>query len=184
MVGRLVEHQQVRLLHEQPRQVRAHDPAAAHLAGRPVEIPFAEAKAGKDLLGLGLQLVAAQLVEPVMDVVVDVLRVQGLRRMVGVPGLDDAPQLREIRRDGRGQFDHRFVRHGRGFLRQIADGNAPLAGSYAVIRLLIAQDDGEERGLPRAIRADQPDAVLAVHLQGGVGEQYPSAVRLPDAGKS
>ena len=28
--------------------------------------------------------------------------------------------------------------------------------------------------LPRAVRTDQPDAVLAVHLQRGVGEQAPA----------
>ena len=38
MVGRLVEQQQVRLLRQQPGQVRPHHPAAAHLARGPVEI--------------------------------------------------------------------------------------------------------------------------------------------------
>ena len=80
MVGRLVQQQQVRLLRQQPRQVRAHDPAAAHLARGPVEILFAEAQAGEDLLGLGFEPVAAQLVEPVVHIVVDVLRVQRLDR--------------------------------------------------------------------------------------------------------
>ena len=38
--------------------------------------------------------------------------------------------------------------------------------------------------LPGPVRADQPDPVLAVHLQGGVGEQYPFAVCFADAGQS
>ena len=38
VIGRLVQQQQVRLLRQQPGQVRAHDPAAAHLARGPVEI--------------------------------------------------------------------------------------------------------------------------------------------------
>ena len=63
MVRRLVEQQQVRLLREQTREVRAHDPAAAHFARGPVEILFAKAEAGEDLLGLGFELVAAVLSE-------------------------------------------------------------------------------------------------------------------------
>ena len=79
VVGRFVEQQQVGFLGEQPGQVGAHDPAAAHFAGRPVEILFAETEAGEDLLGLGFQAIAAEFVEAVVDIVVDFLRVQGLR---------------------------------------------------------------------------------------------------------
>jgi hypothetical protein len=76
MVGRLVQQQQVRLLRQQTGQVRAHHPAAAHLARGPVGILFAEAEAGEDLLGLGFETIAAQFIEPVVHVVMDVLRVQ------------------------------------------------------------------------------------------------------------
>ncbi len=41
-----------------------------------------------------------------------------------------------------------------------------------------------KRGLPRAVRTDQPDAVLAVHLQRRVGEQHALAVCLADACQS
>ena len=61
MVGRLVEHQQVGRLHQKAGQVGAHDPAAAHFAQGTVEILFAEAQAGEDLLGTGFELIAAQL---------------------------------------------------------------------------------------------------------------------------
>ena len=44
VIGRLVQQQQVRLLRQQPGQVRAHHPAAAHLARGPVGILFAEAR--------------------------------------------------------------------------------------------------------------------------------------------
>ena len=63
MVRRLVEQQQVRLLHEQPRQMRAHDPAAAHLSRRAVEIRFAKAEAAQDVLRLRFELIAAEFVE-------------------------------------------------------------------------------------------------------------------------
>ena len=165
MVGRLVQQQQVRLLRQQPGQVRPHHPAAAHLARGPVEILLAEAEAGEDLLGLGFEAIAAQLVEPVMHVVMDLLRVQRLDRVVRLPRLEDAAELRVFRRDGRGQFDDRLVADRRVLLRQIADRDAAFAGDLAGIGGFLAQDDRKERGLPGAVRADQPDAVLAVHLQ-------------------
>ena len=141
MVGGLVQQQQVRFLRQQPGQVGAHHPAAAHLARGPVEILLAEAQAGEDLLGLGFEPIAAQLIEPVMHVVMDVLRVQGLGRMVGFPGFEDAAQLGVFRRDGGGQFDDGFIADRGVFLRQIADGDAALGGDLACVGGFLAQDD-------------------------------------------
>ena len=56
MVRRFVQHQQVRLLGQQPRQMRAHHPAAAQLARGAVEIRLLETQAGENLLGLGHEL--------------------------------------------------------------------------------------------------------------------------------
>ena len=184
MVGRFVEHQQVRLLHEQPRQVRAHHPAAAHFARRAVKILFAKAEAGQNLLRLRFQLIAAQFMKAVVRVVVDFLHVIRCDVMVGIPGQDEPAELDKFRRDGRGQFQHRFIAGRRAFLRQIAEHDVAFLHDLAGVRLLLAEDDGKERGLPRAVRADQPDAVLAVQLQGHVGEQHPSAVSLADFRKS
>ena len=164
--------------------MRAHDPAAAHLAGGAVEVLLAEAQAGEDLLGLGFEAVAAQLVEAVVDVVMNVLGVQRLDGMIGLPGLEDAAELRVFGRDGGGQFDDGFVGHRGAFLRQIADGDAAFAGDVAGIGGFLPENDGEKRGLAGAVRADQPDAVLAVHLERGVGEQNAFAVCLADAGQS
>ena len=58
------------------------------------------------------------------------------------------------------------------------------AHGLPVVRRFRAEDDREQGGLARAVRAHQPDAVLAVHLQRGVGEQNLPAERLADAGKS
>ena len=82
MVRRLVEHQQVGLLHEQARQMRAHHPAAAHLAGRTVEIGLAKTQAGEDFLRPGVELITAEFVEAVVGVVVEI----GFTRMPRVPG--------------------------------------------------------------------------------------------------
>jgi hypothetical protein len=70
VVGRLVEHQQVGFLRQQPRQVRTHHPAARQLARRPIELLGLEAEPGEDLLGLGLDHVAVLLVEALVHVVV------------------------------------------------------------------------------------------------------------------
>ena len=63
MVGRLVEQEQVRLLHQQSGEIRAHHPSAAHRLGRPVEIPFSERQPAEDRLGARFELVAAEFVE-------------------------------------------------------------------------------------------------------------------------
>ena len=184
MVRRLVEHQQVRLQGEQPGEMRAHHPSAAHLARGPLEIALAKSEAGENLLGLGVETVAAEFVEAVVDVIVNVLGMLRLDRMVGFPGFENPSQLRELRRDGSGQFDHRLVAHRRALLRQITELESALHRNLAGIGRRLAEHDGEERGLPRAIRADQPDAVFAVHLQRGVGEQRLSAIRFTDARES
>ena len=136
------------------------------------------------MLGLGFEPVAAQLIEPVVHIVVDLLRVEGFDGMVGFPGLEDAAEFRVFRRDRCGEFDDGLVGDRRVFLRQVADGDAAFGGDFARVRWFLPQDDGEKRGLARPVRPDQPDPVLAVHLQGGIGEQYPFAVCFADAGQS
>ena len=181
MVGRFVQQEQVRCLGQQPRQVGAHDPPAAHLPGRPLGIPLSKAQAGEDLLGFGLQTVAPQLVEPVMHVVVNLLGMQRPERMIRLPGPEDAPQLRVLRANRRGQLDYCLIAHRHVLLRQIAGRDAPLDRDLAAVGGVLAQDDRKERGLARPVRANQPDAVLPVYLQCGVGEQHTIPIRLANA---
>ena len=56
MVGRLVQHQKVRLQAENLRQMCPHDPAPRHFVSRPVEILLLESEARKNFPGLRLQL--------------------------------------------------------------------------------------------------------------------------------
>jgi hypothetical protein len=53
VVGRLVEHEQVRLHDEELGEVGAHHPAAGEGAGGFVEVVLLEAEAGEDFLALG-----------------------------------------------------------------------------------------------------------------------------------
>jgi hypothetical protein len=56
VVRRLVEQQQIRFHHEQSRQPRAHDPAAAHFLRLPVKVRVAETEAAQHLFRLRLHL--------------------------------------------------------------------------------------------------------------------------------
>jgi len=183
VVGRLVQQQQIRLLRQQPRQVRPHHPAAAHLARRAVEVRLAKTQPGEDLLGPGLQAVAAQRAKAIVRVVMDFLRGQRRGRVIGFPGLEDAAQPGVFRGDGGGQFEDGFIGDRGAFLRQVAKGNAALAVELAGVGGLLPEDNREQGGLAGSVRAHQPDAVLAIDLQRGIGEQHPPAVRLGDAGQ-
>src|SRR5688500_16859230 len=101
MVGRFIEHEQVRFLHKQSRKVRAHHPAAAQLARGAVEIALAKGEPGQNALGSGLNLEAAQLVETIMRVIMHFL--MRLDRMIRLPGLYYAPQFDEFGSNGRGE---------------------------------------------------------------------------------
>lgn len=109
---------------------------------------------------------------------------QRLDRVVGLPGLDDAAQARELGRDGRRDLDDRLVAGGGALLRQVADRGVALPDDLAVVRRLLAQDDREQRGLASAVRPDQADPILTIQLQRDVGEQDPTAKRLRDTGQS
>ena len=54
---------------------------------------------------------------------------------------------------------------------------------FAFVGGFFAEDDREERGFARAVRADQADAVLAIDLKRRIGEKNPSAVSFGDAGQ-
>lgn len=138
----------------------AHNPAAAQLACGPVKITLAEGQAGEDALGLGFQGVAAQGGKLTHGFVVGV----ALRIASGLALGDDAPPLRELRGGGRGEFEDALLCHGRGLLREVADGGVALAAHAAGIGLDLAENDGEEGGFARAVGADKGDAVGALDL--------------------
>src|SRR6185437_2279514 len=184
MVRRLVEQEQIRLPREQSREMRAHHPTAAHFARGAIEIFFAKAETGEDLFGLGLDLIAVQFIKTVVHIVVNFLRMQRLHGMIGIPRFDDAPELRELRRDGGGDLNDRFIADRRAFLRQMIEGNAALKNDLAIVRGFLAEKERKERGLPCPIRADEANAVFAINLQRDVFKENTTAVGFADAGKS
>ena len=125
--------------------MRAHDPAAAHFAGRPVEILFAKAEAGENLLRLRFELPAAVLIEDVE---------RGLIRLVvrAVARLVLFDQLLRLDQLGRGrhrELEDRFLTGGGGFLREKTDGRTFLDRDRAGIRRSLAENEGERESICR-----------------------------------
>ena len=56
VVRRLIQQEQIRLHHQQPRHVRTHDPATAELAGGAVKVRVEVAEAFEDAFGFRLGL--------------------------------------------------------------------------------------------------------------------------------
>ena len=159
MVGGLIEHEDVRLMHQQPGQVRPHDPTTGQLARRPLKIRIAEGQALEQALGLGDGRTVG------IEVVI-IFRLGTGSMLAG------------------GDFQHRLITHRRALLGQEADGRPALEGHQTVVRLLLLEDELEERGLAGAIRTHQAQSVLTVELQRQVREQGPSAIALGHIGNS
>ena len=85
-------------------------------------------------------------------------------------------QLRDVARAASGDVEHGLGTDAFGLLRQVADHRPSIALDSAGVRILLVQDDGEERGLARAVRADECDALAVVHLQRGVLKERAPAV--------
>ena len=167
VVGRLVQQQQIRLHHQQPRQARAHDPAAAHLPRLPVEVRVAITQAAQHLLRLGLHLRVVQLV--VLRVRLQIFRAGHIARLLQfVQPLFQPGQL--LHPAGR-HIQHRFLAQRLALLRQMAHHRPFIALHDARVRLPLLENDGEERRFARAVRADQRDAVAIIDLQRGVLEE-------------
>ena len=179
MVRRLVEHEQVGLHDQQPREVRAHDPAAAHLARGAVEVGLAEGEAAEDALGFRLELVAAEL-RVLAERVVGLLGIgRASARTIG----EDAHELAVLRRDGAREFKDGLVAGGGGFLRQVAERGVLVEDDAAGVGLAGAEDDGEQRRLARAVRADQRDALAEVDAQRHLFKEGACAKAFADIGQ-
>src|ERR1043166_771391 len=164
--------------------MRAHYPTAAHLTGWPLEVLFPKTKPDKNLFGLGFEPIPAELIEAVVNIIVDFIRMKGLQRMVSIPRFEDAAKPRIFRSQSRRQLDDRFIANRRILLRQIADAHSAFTGNLAFIGRIRAENDRKQRGLAGAVGTDQPDAILSVHLQSSIGKQNTFAVRFADIGKS
>ena len=172
MVRGLVEHEQVGLHHEQAGEMRAHDPAAAHLLRGAQKVRLLIAEPAQHFLRARLHLRIAQRL---------VLRVRfHVFRAIDRAGLFQFVQPRferlHVARAARGHVEHGHFADRFALLRQVADHRPLIALDGPGVRVLGLQDDGEERGFPRAIRPDERDAFAVVDLHRGVFKERATAV--------
>ena len=97
-----------------------------------------------------------------------------LERVERARGVRDRPRAVE-----RG-LEHGLARELADVLAEVADREAALDGDLAVVGLLLARDQPEDRGLAGAVRADQPDLLAAVNGRGCLEEQDLVAMPLRD----
>ena len=154
--------------------MRAHDPAAAHGARRPVEIRFAKSEPGQNPLRLRLELPAAVFVEDVQRVVMLPPNPSGVVFMMSL-------RLRQLRANSRIASSSTVSSPaGAVLLRQKSDRGRFLERHRAVVRRRLAENERKERRLSRAIRTDQPDAIAAIHLERHVFKENSSGERFGD----
>ena len=174
VVRRLVEEHHVGPHEQDAGQRDAHLPAARERAHVAVHHGGVEAEAGQDLAGARLEGVAAQLVEARLHVPE---AIDERLHLVGALGVGERVlEVAELGGDGRdGPGAVHRLRHGAPaghlahVLREVADGHAAVDGDLPLVRLLLARDEAEQRGLAGAVRADQPHLLPVV--QGGRGLQ-------------
>ncbi len=182
VVGRLIEQEHVGPLEQQRRQHRAHLPAARELAQVARVVGDREAEAGQDRLRLvgreepiEMRLLLVQLGHPLgqLDQIVVARRVVADLAQLGLGGRQITIELTTARHAVEHERQQRRAAGQRQVLRQPADPHALGAGHHAVVDLLHAGQDLEQRGLARAVGADQADAIVAADAQAGRVEDHP-----------
>ena len=183
VVGRLVEDQHVGLGQQQTTEGDPHPPTARELGDGSVDGGVLEAETGEDLVGLGLEGVAAHRLETTLDVAVvgeDLV-------LVGVGVAHERLELAESVRErgeltGAGQhlLHHRAGGGVDEVLREVAHDHVAGAGDRAGVGVGVADEDLDERGLAGPVAADERDAATRTELQGHVLEEGPRAVRARD----
>ena len=174
VVGRLVEQQQVGMAQEELGEGDAHLPSAGELRGGLVELGHGESEAAQDGAGARFQLIAAEALEALAGVAVAVEQ-RVARRLVLLDGdgmLELAEHVSRFPDLVRGidDFLERALALGdAGFLLEIADGRVAREAHRALVGGLLAHEDLQQRGLPRAVGTDERPAFTRVELQGGAG---------------
>ena len=181
VVGRLVQQQQIRCLHQQSRKVRPHRPPSAQFPRLPLKIPFAEPQPAQNLLRLCLQLKPAQL--GVARVRIHIIL---LPRMIH-PGdsllIGDgqpAPRRHKVGMQRNRDLNYPLIGERGGLLRQKPERRPPIHRDLPRVRLLPPEDHVDQRRFPSPVRPHQPDPLTTVHLQRRTGQQIPAAKTLLD----
>ena len=189
MIGGLVQQQQAWLLQQQLGQGDAHLPAAGELLGGAFPVLLGESEAAQHGADLRIQRVDVVDVEVVGDVGVAVgggavlarAGVGGRERVGDLFGL--ALQRVEMVEDGEALGKDGLAAEGEAVLRQIADGHALDTGQRAVVQVLQAGEDLEQRGFAGAVAADQAGALVRRDQPVGVFKEEFGAESLAGCGE-
>ena len=190
VVGRLVEQQHVGALEQEACEHAAHLPAAGELLEVAVLVTGRKAEAGEDRE----RFVLAEEAIEVIDAIVQLADLAGeleqlvlievvLRRLLE-RRLDLREPLVELLAAGHARQDHvdqRAAAGDREILRQPADAHPVRARHRAVVDLLLARDDLQQRRLARPVRADQTDPVVVAEAQAHVVEDHAISEEQRDA---
>ena len=183
VVRRLVEQQHVGALEQQAREHAAHLPAARELAEVARLVAGREAEAGEDRERLVLAEEPLEVIDPLVQLA-DLAGELEQRLLVGAVAASPASSSASARGEPRVELgaarharqdhvDQRAAARDRDVLRQPADAHAVRARDLAVVDLLLAGDDLEQRRLARAVRADQADPIAVAEAQRRRVEDHP-----------
>ena len=189
VVGGLIEQQQVGILQQDLAQGDAHLPAA-RVVGHQLLGPLGcEADCGQQLVDAGIELIAVQGFEALMqpaqlvDQLLQVIRIAGgllaghlmLHRMLAVEHHRRlAEGLEQLLTHGALGIDVEFLLH-------VGDARRALLHHLTAAGLLQAGDDPQLGGFAGAVDAHQPDAIARLHLPGDIAQHLPGGIDLAEA---
>ena len=166
----------------------AHLPAPGQGAHVAVDALVVEPQAVEDLARLRLQRVPAKVVVLLLHLAE--ARQDGVHLVpaVGIPhrvlqALELVVQVAHAAAARDGLVEHRAPGHLLDVLPEVPDGELPGNGDLPLVGGLLADDEPEQRGLPRAVGADQADLLAGVQLERRVDEEDLPAVLLAEMGK-
>ena len=180
IIRRLIEDQDVRILQEEFRQQYLRSLSARKLINAPLQAHVAQSEPSCDLLDARVdRVIAARLQEvlDIADILQQTLHLLGRRLTHLIIGREHLFLLLHHRVECRAQrLTNRHARHERGMLVEIADGGASRPFHGTGIRRQLPRQNGEERRLSLAVRADQGDMLALEQSEGNIFKNLTSAI--------
>ncbi len=178
VVGGLVEQQHVGGAQQEAGEDHPHAPATGQLPHRTAGVLGPEAEAAEDAFGLGLQGVAAELLEAGLHLAVLVEHAGVTLGQAAFQVLEALVQLGQRAAAVEGLVEHRALRVDRLVLGEVADAQVGRTVDLARVGSLQADHDLQQGGLAHAVGADERDAPTVAQDEGDVAEQGPHPVGL------
>ena len=176
MVRRLIQQQQIRLDHQQPRKVRPHHPTTTEFPRRPREILFLVPEPAQNLPRPRLRL-------RILQRLMLRLRIK-IRRRTHIPALLMLlkNRLQSIHLPGlpSRNVQHRLLTHRLTLLRQIPQRGPLITVHLPGIRRVRTQNQRKQRGLACPVRTDQRHPLAVIHRHVRPLKKHAGIERLGD----